>query len=150
MSINLIIGAGIASVFGTSVISQTVNATINTTYSLLSYFTYGITTDESIKHIKRRIEILDITVKLKLAEKIIDIPADKKSLVQSTLETDITDIIQNINILLKGINTKIEEHFQKWFSSYRSLKVTDDLEELETKCTLLDRRLKLIIDSSPH
>ena len=150
MSLNLIIGAGVASIFGTSIITQTVNATINTTYGLLSYLTYGTTTNETIKHIKRRIEILDIAVKLKLAEKIINIPIDKKTLVQSTLETDINDIIQNINILLKGINTKIEEHFQKWLSSYRSLQVNDDLEELETKCTLLDRRLKLIIDSSSH
>jgi hypothetical protein len=145
MSINLIIGAGVASIFGTSIITQTVNATISTTYGLLSYLTYGSTTNEVIKSIKRRIEILDIAVKLKLADKIINIDADKKTLVQTTLETDINDIILNINELLQQINVKIEEHSQKWFSSYRSLPVNDDLDELETKCTLLDRRLNLML-----
>ena len=150
MSLNLLIGAGVASIFGTSIITQTVNASINTTYGLLSYLTYGTTTNETIKHIKRRIEILDIVVKLKLAENIINIPVEKKTLVQTTLETDINDIIQNINILLNQINTKISEHALKWFNSYRTLQVNDDLEELETKCTLLDKRLKLIIDSLPN
>jgi hypothetical protein len=150
MALNVIIGAGVASVFGSSIISQTVGATMNKTYNIISYLAYGSFSPEVITTVQQRIERLDIAVKLKLTDNFINLPPDKKSLVQKTLETDINNLLQKIDNLLKIINTKLEEHPLKWFSSYRSLDVEHELTDLEVKSKLLDGRLKLIIEAAKY
>ena len=53
-------------------------------------------------------------------------------------------MLNEIHELLKSIEFKIQRHQLKWFSSYRSLFVNQEVEQIQVKKNILDRRFNLL------
>ncbi len=56
----------------------------------------------------------------------------------------IVEVLNELNELLKNIETKVSEHKLKWFSYFRSLNFCNELEELKVKKNILDSRFEIL------
>ena len=56
----------------------------------------------------------------------------------------IVDVLNELNELLKRIETRVSEHKLKWFRYFRSLNFCDELEELKVKKNILDNRFEIL------
>lgn len=61
----------------------------------------------------------------------------------------LTDSITNINKLLNQINGKINEHNNKWFSSWRSIDYKDDINNLIKLIDTMEKRYNRLIELIP-
>jgi hypothetical protein len=62
--------------------------------------------------------------------------------------TALSSIMKTIHKDLKLIDQKVKRHNTKWFKSYRSINVTNELEKLETDVKILDTRFDDLIKIS--
>ena len=75
---------------------------------------------------------------------------DKNKLMIDESETikesinSIVEVLNELNELLKRIETKVADHKLKWFSYFRSLNFSDELEELKVKKNILDSRFEIL------
>jgi hypothetical protein len=56
----------------------------------------------------------------------------------------IVEVLNELNELLKKIETKVAEHKLKWFNYFRNLNFCDELEELKVKKNILDNRFEIL------
>ncbi|NDB61746.1 hypothetical protein EB001_25390, partial [bacterium] len=101
----------------------------------------------SLERIEKQIDLLE-TIKIydiwiqeiieKQKEKINSSNALKEAIHSFTM------MLNEIHELLKSIEIKIQLHGLKWFSSYRSLYVNEEVEQIQLKKNILDRRFNLL------
>jgi hypothetical protein len=100
-----------------------------------------------INTIRQRIEEMDIPIKLKLVQKLLEtLP---KTDTNSILEDGLVEIMFKIKSLLEWIEYEINKHNAKWFSGYRNIAVDSKLDELAHLIRVLDCRIGLLMISRP-
>ena len=101
----------------------------------------------SLEKIEKQIDILE-TVKIYdiWIQEIIEKKKDKidSSNAFKVAIHSFTMVLNEIHDLLKTIESKIQLHHLKWFSNYRSLYVNQEVEQLQIKKNILERRFNLL------
>jgi len=111
---------------------------------LYSNINYDIS---SLEKIEKQIDLLE-TVKIYdiWIQEIIEKQKDKINSSNAFKESihSFMMMLNEIHELLKSIEIKIQRHQLKWFSRYRSLYVNEEVEQIQIKKNILDRRFNLI------
>ena len=143
--LNYVVGGTVITLIGSNVINTLIQGTIALVCSSASFTHQGKQNNKMIEKIRLQIEEMDITIKLKLVEKLLQtLPKNETNCI---LEDGLIDIMFKIKSLLEWINYEIEKHNNKWFSSYRSVDLDSKLNDLEHLLKILDGRIKLMMSS---
>jgi hypothetical protein len=128
---------------------RTVSATTSSIYTigkmLLSDSKYVDLS--SLEKLEKQLDLLE-TIKIynlwinEILEKNKEI-VDNSETIKETIHC-ILDVLNELNELLKRIETKVSDHKLKWFSYFRSLNFCDELEELKVKKNILDSRFEIL------
>ncbi len=128
---------------------RTVSATTSSIYTigkmLLSDSKYVDLS--SLEKLEKQLDLLE-TIKIynlwinEILEKNKEI-VDNSETIKETIHC-ILDVLNELNELLKRIETKVSDHKLKWFSYFRSLDFCDELEELKVKKNILDSRFEIL------
>ena len=140
---NLLIGVSVASLIGTNVITRATNAVVQKGIDTLSFIKCGSSSYEKIIDALRKIEELDIKIKIKVLQKFINSKADTKN--QLDIYEDLEDIIKKCCFIIDKITTAIKDQDAKWLKRYRSFDVEQDLIDLELYNTIIKNRIELFI-----
>ena len=138
--INLLVSAGVMSIAGVDITSRIVSSSITGICNIYTYLT-SQTENASINKYKDDIETLDIEVKLKYVENILS--KEDNNMTDNFLREKIMDTTKNINNIIKKINIKIYNHQQKYFHTWRTLDLDEDIKYLGKLMKILDERIKL-------
>lgn len=158
--------ANTTSLITSDIVSKTINITIDSLSSTLSYMSES-SENISIKKYHNQLEKLDIEFKLKLIQNWLnnhtyefenvhinngDIERNDIENNQSITETTrlllyngIKDICIKINKSIESINYKIREHQLKWFHTYRNLYIQQEIDDIEKYNKILNERIYLSI-----
>ena len=120
----------------TSIINSTKN-TINTVKNIFS---------KKVHNVNSNIETIDLEYKLKIYTSLLSNVVNKKnnnSHINAGL-TELQHIIDRINVDLYEIDEKIDNHKNKWMSSWRSLKCKKELKKLKSHVNIMDSRFKTL------
>jgi hypothetical protein len=142
----LLIGGGLAAVAGTSAIGTVVSRVVCSTGTLLNFLWYGSETNIQLRTYHRRILQLDIQDKVKYVNDILEMPLPPPSI--RFMETGLRKITGDILQSLQTIQQRIEEHNTKWFASYRNIALDEEIKDLETLVSILDKKTALITISA--
>lgn len=143
--LNYVVGGTVVTLIGSNVLNTLINGTIALVCSSASFLHRGTETNKVIQNIRLRIEEMDIPIKLKLVQKLLDtLP---KTDTNDILEDGLVDIMFKIKSLLEWIEYEIDKHNHKWFASYRGLDVSTKLDNLEHLVKVLDGRIHLLMNS---
>lgn len=128
---------------------RTISATTSSIYSvgklLLSNNKYVDLS--SLEKLEKQLDLLE-TIKIynlwikELLEKNKGVIDDSETIKESI--HSIVEVLDELNELLKNIETKVSGHKLKWFSYFRSLNFCDELEELKIKKNILDNRFEIL------
>jgi hypothetical protein len=141
-----IIGGTVATLVGSNVMHTLSEGIVYTIYSSANFLRHGTESNKMITSIRLKIEEMDIPIKLKLVQKLLDtLP---KTDTNSILEEGLIDIMFKIKSLLEWIEYEISKHSAKWFAGYRGISVDDKLDELSHLVKVLDGRIVLLMNSS--
>ena len=142
-----IIGGTLATLIGSNVVHTLTEGIIYTICSSASFLRRGTESNKMINAIRLRIEEMDIPIKLKLVQKLLEtLP---KTETNSILEDGLVEIMLKIKSLLEWIEYEIDKHNAKWFSGYRSIAVDSKMDELAHLVKVLDGRIGLLMLSKP-
>lgn len=142
-----IIGGTVATLIGTNIVHTLTDGIIYTVCSSASFLRRGTESNKMITAIKLRIEEMDIPIKLKLVQKLLEtLP---KTETNSILEEGLVEIMFKIKSLLEWIDYEIERHNTKWFAGYRTIALDDKLDELAHLIKVLDGRIGLLMVGKP-
>jgi hypothetical protein len=139
-------GATVISIISTDVLSKTISLSLS---GLKYTFGYMASSDAntSIKKYQEDFEILDIELKLKLIDnwlKQIDIEKVKQDVTLELIYNSISESCHKIAECVEKLNEKIKYHHTRWFPSWRSIYLDDEINFLEKNVKILDERIKLI------
>ena len=138
-----------ASLITSDMFAKTISLTTSGIFTLGHNLLYSNTNYDisSLERIEKQIDLLE-TIKIydiwiqeiieKQKEKIKSSNALKEAIHSFTM------MLNEIHELLKSIEIKIQLHGLKWFSSYRSLYVNEEVEQIQLKKNILDRRFNLL------
>ena len=144
--LHYVVGGTVITLIGSNVVNTLINGTIALVFSSASFLHRGTESNKMINKIRLQIEEMDIPIKLKLVQKLLDtLPKNDKN---DILEDGLVDIMFKIKSLLEWITYEIDKHNQKWFASYRSVDLDSKLMELEHLVKILDGRINLMMNSS--
>ena len=137
---------GLVTLISKDVVSKAIGLTID---GLTHTFTYmaSPSAHATVKTVKNDLEELDIELKLKLVEhwlKDIDV---EKIIPDSSMELiykGIAESCHNLSDIVNQINKKIEYHHTKYFNSWRTLYLDDEIKNLKKQTKILNERLKLV------
>ncbi len=137
---------GVVSLFGTEVIGKAVSLSLS---GLSNIYSYMGTSSENliINKYKNELELLDIELKLRLVEKWlekINIDEVKSNQSLELVYNGIGDSCHKISDSINLINTNIKNHQLKWFHTWRTLYLDNELESLKKNTLILNERLRLI------
>jgi hypothetical protein len=145
--INYIIGGTVATLLGGNLMQTLSESIVSTLFTSASFIRNGSESNKMISKIRLQIEEMDIPIKLKLVQTLLDkLP---KTETNSILEEGLVEIMFKIKQLIEWIDYEIKKHYEKWFSSYRSITVNEKLEELAHLGKLLDGRINLLLIGRP-
>jgi hypothetical protein len=145
--INYIIGGTVATLLGGNLMQTLSESIVSTLFTSASFIRNGSESNKMISKIRLQIEEMDIPIKLKLVQTLLDkLP---KTETNSILEEGLVEIMFKIKQLIEWIDYEIKKHYEKWFSSYRSITVNEKLEELAHLVKLLDGRINLLLIGRP-
>jgi hypothetical protein len=136
-----LISAAVASAITGDVVKGVVHTAISTSSSLLEFLRLGYSNDTRLKDYHKKIELLDIPLKLKLLHMWIE--RENKEDTLKIFSESFSQTITHIEEVQSRIEQKIREHAEKYFSSYRGLYIQEDVEELEHQVLILEKRLYL-------
>ncbi len=136
-----IISAAVASAITGDVVKGIVHTAITTSSSLLEFLRLGYSNDVRLKDYHKKIELLDIPLKLRLLHMWIDRENKEESL--KIFSESFSQTISTIEKIQSRIEQKIRDPSEKYFSSYRGLYIEEDMEELEHQVMILEKRLYL-------
>ena len=140
-----IIGGTLATLIGTNMVHTLSEGIIYTIYSSASFLRLGTESNKMINAIRLRIEEMDIPIKLKLVQKLLEtLP---KTETNSILEEGLVEIMFKIKSLIEWIEYEINKHSSKWFAGYRNIAVDDKLVDIAHLVRVLDGRIGLLMDS---
>jgi hypothetical protein len=143
--LHYVVGGTVITLIGSNVVNSLIHGTIALVCSSASFLHRGTESNKMIDKIRLRIEEMDIPIKLKLVEKLLQtLP---KNDTNDILEDGLVDIMFKIKSLLEWINYEIDKHNHKWFASYRNVSVDSKLDDLEHLLKILDGRINLIMNS---
>lgn len=144
--LNYVVGGTVVTLIGSNVLNTLINGTIALVCSSASFVRYGTESNKVIQKIRLRIEEMDIPIKLKLVQKMLDtLP---KTDTNDILEDGLVEIMFKIKSLLEWIEYEIDKHNYKWFVGYRGIDVDTKLNELEHLVKVLDGRINLLLVNS--
>jgi hypothetical protein len=144
--LHYVVGGTVVTMIGGNIVNTIISSTIDILYSSASFLRKGKETNKMIEKIHMQIEEMDIAIKLKLVQKLLDtLP---KTETNAILEEGLVEIMFKIKSLLEWIEYEISKHGAKWFSGYRSITVDDKLDDLTHLVKVLDGRIVLLINSS--
>jgi len=142
-----IIGGTLATLIGSNIVHNLTEGIIYSICSSASFLRRGTESNKMITAIRLRIEEMDIPIKLKLVQKLLEtLP---KTETNSILEDGLVEIMFKIKSLLEWIEYEIDKHYAKWFSNYRSISIDGKLEELSHFIKVLDGRIGLLMVGRP-
>jgi hypothetical protein len=136
----------IYSVISVNLLSKVIRAGITGLEYIYDYMTLS-NTNSSIKKYKYDFEVLDIELKLKLIEswlKHVDLDNIKENSEHEIIYNGIFESCHKLSDCIKIINEKINYHQTKWFQSWRSIYLDDEINFLEKNVKILDERLLLL------
>ena len=139
---NVLISGGALAVAGTSVIGTVAAGIVANTGTLLSYLWYGSSTNVQLRDYHRRISKLDIQDKVKLIDAMLE--ANAKDPFTKLMEAGVRAVTEDILRQLSDINSKIADHKEKWFSGYRNLYIDEEIKDLESLTTVLDKKICML------
>ena len=138
-----IIGGTLATLIGSNVVHSLAEGIIYTICSSASFLRRGTESNKMINALRLRIEEMDIPIKLKLVQKLLEtLP---KTETNSILEEGLVEIMFHIQSNLASIEYEINKHNAKWFSGYRSIAVDGNLDELAHLVRVIDGRIGLLM-----
>ena len=103
-------------------------------------------------NVHRVIMELDVVQKIKTLEDVCNmltsenLDENKNNVINVCLDS-IHDMIIKIREDLKNINIKLEKHKYRYFNTWRSPRVSKELKNLQTHCSILDQRYLLLVNS---
>lgn len=140
-----IIGGTLATLIGSNILHTLSEGIIYTICSSASFLRLGTESNKMINTIRQRIEEMDIPIKLKLVQTLLE--TSPKTETNSILEEGLVEIMFKIKSLLEWIEYEINKHNAKWFSGYRNIAVDGKLDELAHLIRVLDGRIGLLMVS---
>ncbi len=139
-------GATIISTISTDLLSKVINLSLTGLEHTVSYMT-STNSITSIKKYQDDLELLDINLKLQLIDnwlKLVDINSFSINSNISLIYNYVSESCHKIADSIEKINDKIKYHNTKWFQSWRSIQLDDEIKILEKNVKILDERIKLI------
>ena len=144
---NSIISGGniISSVLPTKIILNVLLNTISGTINSVNYIVSNDSIPE-VNIIKNKIIQMDLNSKLEIIHSLIkELNEEKLKEFQKISLKSIEILIDEINKELIDINQKINYHNSKYFSSWRSINLDNNINQLNDHNILLDKRLDNLI-----
>jgi hypothetical protein len=126
--------------------SKTIGVTINSLSSVLVYMSVR-SEDVAIQKYHDQMQTLDIEFKLNLLKNWIDsikIENIENNPNLSIIYRGVSEICHSINVCLERIDIKIKEHHTKWFHTWRTLYLDEEMLNIKKNTKILNERLKLI------
>ncbi len=159
--IHYVVGGTMITMIGSNLLNTIISSTVNILYSSANFVKNGTEANKIIKDIRDQIDVLDIPIKLKLVQTLLNQIENKHKKLTDTSATttatesndEISDIVKDgllelvykIKSIIEHIDFEINKHNQKWFASYRSISINDNIKELENLIKILDGRIKLLL-----
>jgi hypothetical protein len=138
-----------ATLITTDMFAKTISLTSSSIFTLGQNLLYSNTNYDisSLEKIEKKIDLLE-TIKIYeiWIQEIIVNQKDKIDSSNAFKEAihSFTMMLNEIHDLLKSVEIKIQLHQLKWFSSYRSLYVNEEVEQIQVKKNILDHRFNLL------
>lgn len=165
---NVLVGMSVAGLVGTNLVARTTNIIVQAGVNTLSFFRSGSSSVENISAALRKIEELDIKIKIKVLQKFLNKynPAKMSNKLYPSSETltlswqnipstdnavfpdiceDMDKIVDKCCDIIQKIETSIHDHNMKWLKRYRSFDVSVDLLELELYNTIMKNRIEMFM-----
>ena len=158
---NVFVGMSVAGLVGTNLVSRTTNMIVQKGVDTLSFFRSGSSSAENISAALRKIEEMDIKIKIKVLQKFLNKynPAKMSNKLYTTAETlpssedevfsdicqDMDKIVDKCCAIIQKIEQSIADHGTKWLKRYRSFDVSVDLIELELYNTIMKNRIEMFM-----
>jgi hypothetical protein len=134
-------------VITTDIMNKTIQYTINSITNTLFYMSQS-SENTSINKYHSELSSLDIEFKLNLINVWIqELDKNNKELSETykTILNGVKDICLEINKSIESINTKIKEHQNLWFHTYRTFLIDDEISLIKRNNKILNERLYLFI-----
>ncbi len=137
-----------ASLITSDMFAKTISLTTSSIFTLGQNLIYSNNYDiSSLEKIEKEIDLLE-TIKIYdiWIQETIEKQKDKieKSNAFKEAIHSFTMILNEIHELLKNIDYKIQKHQLKWFSTYRTLYVNEEVQQIQLKKKILDHRFNLL------
>jgi hypothetical protein len=138
--------ATIISIISTDILSKIINISLNGLHFTFNYITSS-NANTSIKKYQENLQILDIELKLRLIDiwlNHIDLNQIKSNSSLELIYISISESCHKLAECINKINEQIGYHQNKWFHSWRSIYLEDEIKCLERNVKILDERIKLL------
>lgn len=143
--LSTLISGSVSVLFGTNLLSRTINTSLDVISGVLDFLRSGDVTNKLVQETKIKIEKMDIETKLELARYYVSLNNETDAKLCILLR-NMNTILGEIEVRMTNIKNAIDNHSNKWFSYYRHFDVSNDLIELETHVSILDERLKKLVN----
>ena len=146
---NYVIGGTLATIVSSNVVNNIITNLITTIYGGTLFLRYGRDNNSMIEKYKNEIEEMDIAIKLEIIQNKLtsqcgmDKENEKNEKNKSVQILGLLELIFKIKSIMENINYEIEKHNNKWFSSYRSVNISNKLNDLRHYVKILDNRIQL-------
>lgn len=136
---------GVTAMFGIDIVIKTIRLSMSGLGYLLSY-TPNANGPTIINEYTTQLELLDIDLKLNLSKNWLEKIKSTEIMSPMTdiMYKNIVESCDNISQTIQTITYKINQHNNKWFCSWRTLDLSDDIKHLIKHATILGDRLRLI------
>lgn len=156
---NALVGMSVAGLVGTNIVSRTVNRIVQAGVDAVSFFRSGSSSAGTMSAALRKIEELDIKIKIKILQKFLNTYNPAK--MSNKLETeklastdvdvfpdiceDMDKIVANSCSIIEKIENTIQDHGTKWLNQYRIFDVSKDLADLELYNSIMKNRIDMLL-----
>ena len=145
---NYVIGGTLATIVSSNVVNNIITNLITTIYGGTLFLRYGRDNNSMIEKYKNEIEEMDIAIKLEIIQNKLTsqcgMDKDKENEKNKSVQIlGLLELIFKIKSIMENINYEIEKHNNKWFSSYRSVNISNKLNDLRHYVKILDNRIQL-------
>ena len=148
---NMIATVGVAALITGEITSKTVGFTMHALSNTLSYMT-TISEDEVIRKYKEELEVIDIEFKLKIIQEWLNNMKERENEEKNNIPDGTQELYKNISEVcifltnkLELIELKIKDHKMKWFHTWRTLDLFEEINIIKRKALILNERIILIM-----
>jgi hypothetical protein len=134
----------ILTITGTDLLGKIINVTLTGISTTFLYMSVS-SENTSIKKYQDELEELDIQLKLALINNWIKkMDLQEKDSNFELIYKSISESCQQISSSVYSINSKIENHFSKWFHNWRTFDLDEEIKLIKKQTNILNNRLNLI------